>query len=149
MEGATCLVVLGGDVRFGIPILDVVEVIRVPGAYGPGAKVRYRGGEVEVADLPAHLGAGLGAGEGRLVVLKEPGRSALRVAGVEGIFDVPAGLKAPGGRWPVAGPLGAALRGVARRGPDIVYLLDAGAFVEAMREGPEQGVVESGSEETP
>jgi chemotaxis signal transduction protein len=130
VESRDYLVVQEGSAKFGIPIEDVREIIRVPVDISGDSRLLYQGGEIDVIDFAGGAEEG-GGNEGppRLVVLRTDPLVALLIPQVVGIWSLKGSEISPTVRFPVEGPVGRSLTGVVRVEGEMVFLLDASRIV--------------------
>jgi hypothetical protein len=119
-----------GDVRIGLPLADLREVLRAPGDGPGGAAFPYRGGTLPVVDLAARMGIEAPGPfpRARVLVLRRPDPVGVRISAVEGIAEVSTDSIVPASRVRGPGPGGDALRGLVRIGGRMVTLLVADAL---------------------
>jgi chemotaxis signal transduction protein len=113
-----------GDVRIGIPVGDLVEVLRAPETVLGGGEIRYRGKTLAILDLEALAGTpgGDAGSRGRVLVLRGEAPLGIRVSAVEGILELDTGTIAPSARFQAPGEH--FLRGLVRIGVRTILLIE-------------------------
>ncbi|MHC4601379.1 MAG: chemotaxis protein CheW [Planctomycetota bacterium] len=142
LEGAepkSHLVVGDGEVKYGIPLDAIEEVLRVPAELSRREALRFRGRDLRVEDLGGEPGPADPEGDGppRLLVLRSDPPVALRIPHVVGVWDLREDEASSTVRFPVGGPVGRSLKGVIRVRGEMVFLLDVAAYVAAAAAGDE------------